>query len=299
MTLTLTEFVGAAGGGALGAALGALGGFALLGAIVMIATLISVAVPSSTLVETLAFGPVFGPHVMFASGVAAAAYAAYIRQHDSARDITSPLIVYNKMSIIGVGAAFGMLGQLLARLVGEIPAAHTSSGKEIAMTDSLAVSVVLTALIATVLWARKPTTERQQWLPWQNSAPAVLTIGAVAGAVAGSIYLALPEESRAMAGPFLYGVSAFSLLALVFGKAVPVTHHITLTAALTAGVVAGHTSEPSLILLAAVGAGLVASVFAEVWARLMLERCKVHLDPPAAAIAIMATLLALLQLVIA
>src|SRR3546814_15459447 len=53
-------------------------------------------------------------------------------------------------------------------------------------------------------------------------------------------------------GPFLYGVSAFSLLALVFGKAVPVTHHITLTAALTAGVVAGHTSEPSLILLAAV-----------------------------------------------
>src|SRR3546814_13561293 len=96
-------------------------------------------------------------------------------------------------------------------------------------------------------------------------------------------------------GPFLYGVSAFSLLALVFGKTVPVTHHITLTAALTAGVVAGHTSEPSLILLAAVGAGLVASVFAEVWARLMLERCKVHLDPPAAAIAIVATFLALLQ----
>lgn len=296
MTLTVSEFVGAAGGGALGAALGALGGFALMGVIVVVATLLASVDPDTTLVGGLAFGPVFGPQVMFASGAAAAAYATYIRRHDSARDIAQPLITYNNMSIVGVGAIFGVLGQFLARLAGSVPAVHTSDGKEIAMMDSLAVSVVLTALIAAALWARKPAAIRQQWLPWQHNAAAVLTIGAVAGAVAGSVYLAWPEESRPMAGLFLYGASALTLLALVFGKAVPVTHHITLPAALTAGVAAAHTDEATLILLAAVGAGLLASVLAEVWARLVLERCRMHLDPPAVAIAIMATLLALIQL---
>ena len=226
MTLTVSELVGAAGGGALGAALGALGAFSLMGVVVIVATLATTFGPDTGLVEGLAFGPVFGPHVMFASGAAAAAYAAYIRRHESGRDIAKPLITYDKMSILGVGAVFGVLGQLLARAVGEIPLVRAADDSEISMVDSLAVSVVLTALIAAALWARTPLAERMTWVPWQHRASAVLTNGAMGGAIAGSVFLAWPEDSRAMAGLFLYGASAVTLLALVFGAAVPVTHHI-------------------------------------------------------------------------
>lgn len=296
MTLTVSELVGAAGGGALGAALGALGAFSLMGVVVVVATLATTFGPDTGLVEGLAFGPVFGPHVMFASGAAAAAYAAYIRRHESGRDIAKPLITYDKMSILGVGAIFGVLGQLLARAVGEIPLVRAADDSEISMVDSLAVSVVLTALIAAALWARTPLAERMTWVPWQHRASAVLTVGAMGGAIAGSVFLAWPEDSRAMAGLFLYGASAVTLLALVFGAAVPVTHHITLPAALAAGVAAAHTGEATWILVAAVAAGVVSSVVAEGWARLVLERCRMHLDPPAVAIAIMATVLALIKL---
>lgn len=296
MTFTVSELVGAAAGGALGAALGALGAFYLMGVIVVVVTLLTTFGPDTGLVEGLAFGPVFGPHVMFASGAAAAAYAAHIRCQESGRDIATPLIKYDKMSILGIGAVFGVLGQLLARAVGAIPMVRAADGSEVVMVDALAVSVVLTALIAAALWARTPAVERLAWVPWQHRASAVLTVGAMGGAIAGSVFLAWPEDSRTMAGLFLYGVSAVTLLALVFGAAVPVTHHITLPAALAAGVAAAHTDEPTWILVAAVAAGIVSSFVAEGWARLVLERCRMHLDPPAAAIAVMATVLAMVTL---
>ncbi|MGW0037213.1 hypothetical protein [Gordonia sp. NPDC003376] len=296
MTLTVSELVGAAGGGALGAALGALAAFSLMGVIVVVATLLATLGPDTPLVGDLAFGPVFGPHVLFAGGAAAAAYAAHIRAHASGRDIAQPLISYNRMSVLAVGAAFGVLGQILARAVAQIPVVHTSVGAEVRVIDALAVSVVLTALVAAALWARTPTTERAPWVPWQHDPAAVITIGLMGGAVAGSVYLAFPPDARAMAPLFLYGMSAVTLLALVFGKAVPVTHHITLPAGLAAGIIAAHTDRAIWILVAAVVAGLVSAVVAEGWARLMLERCRMHLDPPAVAIAIMAPLLALVQL---
>lgn len=297
MTLTLSEFVGAAAGGALGAALGALAGFALMGTIVIATTLVAVAAPSTTLIAGLAFGPVFGPHVLFAAGAAAAAYAARRRALDSGRDIASPLIGVNCLPVLGIGALFGVLGQLLARVFAEIPPVRTADGSEVAMIDGIAVSVVLTALLAGLLWGRTPLAVRQPWLPWQHTVPAVLTLGAVGGGIAGSVFLAWPADTRALAGLFLYGVAALSLLALVFGKPAPVTHHIVLPAALAAGVATSWSDSDAVVLGTAVVAGMVSASVAEGWSRVALERSRVHLDPPAVAIAVMATLLAVLELV--
>lgn len=298
MTLTVSEFLGAAGGGALGAALGALLAFSMMGAVVVVCAVAAAVSASSTLLGDLALGPVLGPHVTFAGGVAAAAYAAHKGLHESGRDIALPLVVYDRAAILGIGAIFGVLGQFIARMVGEIPALHDSAGEAIAVTDSLAVSVVVTALVAAALWGRHrfEPAKRQTWLAWQHSPLQVIVMGAAAGTAAGAVYLAWPEESAGSAGAFVYGLSALSLLALVFGKAVPVTHHITLPAVLAAGVVAGHDVSDSWVLLAAIGAGVAGSVLAEAWARLCHERSPVHLDPPAFAIAAMATALALIRL---
>ncbi len=297
MTLTVSEFVGAAAGGALGAALGALAGFALMGTIVIGVTLIAVALPDTDLVTGLAFGPVFGPHVLFAAGAAAAAYAAHRRTLESGRDIATPLIGLHDTRILWVGALFGVLGQLLARVFAEIPPLHTSTGAEVSTIDAIALSVVVTGLASGLLWGRNPFAERLPWLPWQHSAGAVLTLGAAGGAIAGSVFLAWPQDSRALSGLFLYGVSALSLLVLVFGTAAPVTHHIVLPAAIGARAAASWNFPSSVVLLVAVISGIAASLIAEAWARLVLERSRVHLDPPAAAIAIMSTVLAVVQVV--
>lgn len=298
MTFTLSEFVGAAGGGAMGAALGALLAFSMMGAIVVSSALVATAVASSSaLVTGLALGPVFGPHVTFAGGVAAAAYAAARGRHPSGRDIALPLVIYNSCPILLVGAGFGVLGQLVARVVGEIPAFH-HHGSQLAATDALAVSVVVTALLAAALWGRGGTSPTA-WLPWQHGVAQVVGIGVAAGCATGAVYLAWPEDARGMVGAFVYGFSALTLFPLVFGRGVPVTHHITLPAAMAAGLVAEHAAAPDVwVLVAAAAGGAAASVIAEVWARLMLERSRVHLDPPAFAIAAMTTVVALIRLAV-
>ncbi|MBY3985623.1 hypothetical protein HQO84_01500 [Rhodococcus fascians] len=293
MNLTLSEFVGAAGGGALGAALGGLLAFSLLGAVTIGAALVATAA-SSTLLASVAFGSVLGPHVMFAGGVAAAAYAAHRGLHPSGRDIAMPLIVYSHAPVLLVGAAFGVLGQLVARLIGAVPALSDSAGTPITITDPIAVSVLVTAILATAIWRRGAVDQpaRQVWLPWQRDPTQALTLAATTGCATGAIYLAWPEESRGVVALFVYGISALSLLALVFDKPVPVTHHITLTAALAAGLVAEHVTSDGWILLAAVGGAVGAALLAEIWARTVLVRSPVHIDPPAFAIAAVASVLA-------
>lgn len=293
MNLTLSEFVGAAGGGALGAALGGLLAFSLLGAVTIGAALVATTA-SSTLLASVAFGSVLGPHVMFAGGVAAAAYATHRGLHPSGRDIALPLIVYNNAPVLLIGAAFGVLGQLLARLIGAVPAFSDSAGTPIAITDPIAVSVLLTALLATAVWRRGAVDQpaRQVWLPWQRDLTQVLILAAMTGCATGAIYLAWPESSRGVVALFVYGISALSLLALVFDKAVPVTHHITLPSALAAGLVAEQVASEGWILLAAVVGGASGALFAELWARTVLVRSQVHIDPPAFAIAVVVSVLA-------
>lgn len=296
MDLTLSEFVGAAGGGALGAALGGLLAFSLLGAVTIGAALLATA-SSSALLAGVAFGPVLGPHVFFAGGVAAAAYAAHRGLHPSGRDIALPLIVYNNAPILLVGAAFGVLGQFVARLVGTVPPLGDSAETPIGITDPIAVSVIVTALLAAMLWRNQGTRKntRQVWLPWQRDMKLVLTLGVIVGCATGAIFLAWPESSRGVVALFVYGISALSLLALVFGTAVPVTHHITLPAALAAGLIAEHTASDSCILLAAVAGGVGGALFAELWARSVLVRSPIHIDPPAFAVAVFVSVLAFIR----
>lgn len=126
LALTVVAFAG----GGLGAALGGLRAYSLAGLLVLLGETASIAggslpdhvgttlLGATGITGVVALGPAFGPHVAFAGGVAAAAFAARGGDPDPefdyhpAKDITrafgarpAPLIV---------GGTFGVLGLLLA-----------------------------------------------------------------------------------------------------------------------------------------------------------------------------------------
>jgi hypothetical protein len=126
-------WIAAFAGGAFGAALGALPAFIFCGfmviageaANVLKAELVGVGVaPADALTVgftgSIAFGPVFGPHVSFAGGVAAAAYAARKGYMDTGFDYYEAKNISHalgtKPDVLAVGGLFGILG-MVARQV--------------------------------------------------------------------------------------------------------------------------------------------------------------------------------------
>lgn len=95
MTFDALSLLLAAGGGFLGAAIGGLNAFIFTGFMVLLGNAIIMAGGSSGFLGTIAFGPFFGPHIAFAGGVAAVAYAA----RKSAR------AAENAAALVGAGAS--------------------------------------------------------------------------------------------------------------------------------------------------------------------------------------------------
>lgn len=341
MYLILAAFAG----GAFGAAIGALPAFAFTGFMVIAgeaANLIGKALAPEVagvaaadigtgITGSVAFGPVFGPHISFAGGVAAAAYAAKKGYMDTgfdfhmAKDIT--FAHGTKIDVLVVGGLFGILGAIIRQVSGGFGLPW----------DPIAMGVVLSALFhrlilgypligrvggdglldmspfergerRSVAVAGNPDSsagsERRRfivepWLPHQYKWLPVAMLGLVAGLL--GAYVALETGS-----PFLaFGISAASLFFLNLGvEKFPVTHHITLTASTAALAVVADGAEVQSALISGVsneGAllvgtliGIVCALFGELFQRVFYAHGDTHWDPPAAAIVFGTFLIAVL-----
>lgn len=281
--------IAAFGGGVLGAALGAVPVFVLTG-VLALAGVVGVLGGHPEILQ-IAFGPVLGPHVSFSGGVAAAAFAARRGVIERGRDVATPLMGLKRVDVLLVGGAFGSLGYLLAL-------AFAASGLA-AWTDPVAAVVVISNVVARYMFGRTgllgtvgtPTGRRfrpddsASWLPWQQDWAHVLTIGLGVSAVAAALLVrsGLPPGTEAIG----FSLSTISLGFLLMGTKVPVTHHISMTAALA--VVHGGG------VLTGVVFGMLGAVLGEVASRATLIHGDTHIDPPAVAIALVATLLLVLR----
>jgi len=279
-----TAFVAALGGGAFGAALGAVPVFILTGLVALVGVL-GASQGNPALLQT-AFGPALGPHVSFAGAVAAAAYAASRKYIATGRDIASPLMPLVRIDVLLVGGIFGAAGYALN-------AALIASGIA-AWTDSVAASVVVSNLVARLVFGeagpfgklqspgpRFRPTDSASWLPWQQDWAHVIAIGAGVGLFAAYITAhGGLDTGREVLG---FAISTVSLVFLVTGSKIPVTHHISMTAALAVSHGAG--------VLTGALVGVLGSVLGEVASRVFLIHGDTHIDPPAVAIALVATLL--------
>ena len=316
-------WLGAAAGGAFGAALGALPAFAFTGFLVMGGTLFDAGGSG----VDIGFGPVFGPHISFAAGAAAAAYASkqgYMQSgfdYHNGKDITVAL--GSKPDILAVGAAFGLIGVLI----------ETTFRFLAVPTDPIAFTVVASALIHRAVFGYsvigvvsdkadgyfdmgpfereetraagevpgdggKEGADRlavEPWLPNMYKWSHVASIGIVAGIAGG--YAGIQSGS-----PFLgFGISAATLLFLNLGVGkIPVTHHMTLPGAtayfavIAEGDAAISGLDPAFGLVFAGIFGLLGALIGEAFQRIFYAHGDTHVDPPAAAIFIVHSIIALL-----
>jgi hypothetical protein len=313
--------IAALAGGAFGAAIGALPSFIFTGFVVFLGEGVAIlqrqlgsleAVPKGELATGLTgvigFGAITGPHVAFAGGVAATAYAGrkYPEMEPDDWDYHfGKNILYafgTKPDILAVGAIFGALGMVIAKVAGGIGFP----------TDGIALSVVLTAFIARVAFdyplvgtsagssildmspfereekravsdggTEKVRLATEPWLAHQYRWSGVTAIGLVGGVLAGYIWL---ETGSIFMG---YAISAMSLMFLQLGvEKIPVTHHITLMGSVGAVVAMPMVGSEPVVILVAAAFGAVSWLVGEVTQRVFYSHSGTHVDPPAMAIAI-------------
>jgi len=320
-------------GGAFGAAIGALPAFIFTGFLVMLGEGIKILAgdlsgvagfdpatleQAQAITGQLGFGPVFGPHISFAAGAAASAYAAKKGYMDTgfpyheAKNIA--FAQGPKPDVLIVGGLFGILGYWITTLSATFGLPW----------DPIAVGVVLSAFAHRLflgypiigkatkgvlnmtpfendeLRDTKASGEKKQrllvepWLGHQYKWADVSILGVVVGILAafityttGSVFL-----------PF--GISAATLLFLNLGvEKLPVTHHISLIGstaivAATGGEYAGFALG-SMLLIGALF-GFLAAIFGEVFQRIFFSHGDTHVDPPAGAIVMGTFVIAVLAL---
>ena len=283
MPIEWTSLLAAFGGGLFGAAIGTLPAFVFTGVMVLVGVAVVAAGGDTTMLTQVAFGPVFGPHISFGGGAAATAYAFRRGLISSGRDITIPLMGLNRPDVLVVGGAFGMVGFLLNSLwqvAGLGP-----------RTDTIAMSVVVSACIARVALGRTGLASRQftptdthHWVRHQERPLQFVVIGLGAGLL--SSFMALTFGAEGGGDVLGFGIAATSLLFAQVGLQVPVTHHIALPAA------AAALASGDLFVGTAFGA--VGAAAGEGFSRVFHQHGDTHVDPPAAGIAISIALLRLI-----
>lgn len=322
--------IAAAGGGAFGSAIGALPAFIFTGFMTMlgaVATAIGVDGAAPTMYAA-AFGPLFGPHVAFAGGAAAHAYAAKYHPelqeqegwgYHHAKNILVSLGANWK--VLAVGAAFGAGAQVLKMVTDLITGSSANLG-----FAHIAWLVVFSAFVHRAVFGyplmgdREKVAERvgssveeTSWLDFDyDEAEPHLGFqfywgeGAVLGAFVGvvSAYITILTGS-----PWLpFGISAATLIFLETDMGLRpdaaragtvVTHQISLPAGVGALAAFTMSNPPIEPVLWALIVGLVMGALGELF-RMLTERLfyawgDTHLDPPAFSITITVIILVLLS----
>lgn len=304
MDIDVLWLLAAIGGGAFAAAIGALMAFAFTGFAYLFGLALFMNGGDAIIIDLVAFGPYFGPHIAFAGGVAAAAYAKKRGYLDDGKDIATPLAGLAKVDVLAIGGIFGGIGYLINAGLAAVPWLGSEAYGSFAGTDTVAMTVVISAILVRIILGQKnpigpfpegvsPLSDTDaQWVPHQSKWTVAMGLGLFVGLLAGGAALVLYEAGGAagIADPGVvyltgFGISAAALTLLVLGLNVPVTHHMTLLAGL------GSITFLDIVGGSMVGAALIGVVFAvvgailgEVWARLFHNRGNTHIDPPAFAI---------------
>lgn len=260
------------GGGVFGAAVGTLPAFIFCGFAVLAGVAAQASGGGTGLLDHVAFGPFLGPHIAFAGGAAATAYASRRGLLPTGRDVSLSLTGLERTDVLLVGGLFGTLGALMEAGWGALGWRD--------WTDTIALTVVVSAVIARLafgqsgLFAARIAKENDFWLAWQRRPDQLIVIGLGAGLPSAWAALQLGENGGGLVG---FGIAAASLMFLYTGAKMPVTHHIALPAA--AAALAFNSLAAGAI------AGVVGAFLGEAAARLLLQGGDTHIDPPAAAIA--------------
>lgn len=296
--MDVMALIGAFGGGVIGAYMGAIPAFVMTGVFALTGALLTAAgAPADIAVNNMAFGSFLGPHVAFAGGVAAAAYAGKKKKLDSGADILSSLNGLAAPDVLLVGGLFGVLGFLLHFVISLIPWFGTA-------TDLPGTAVFISALIARFAFGSSGLTgkytgsEPRQWFTHGKGMGYNIMLGAGIGIavsfVAGSLYDAGNTAALSVFPIACFGFSAITLVFTQMGFAMPATHHITLISGLAA--VAGLTAFGAPGALLGALFGIIASLVGDWAGKTLNSHVDTHIDPPATTIWILTVVVSIVKI---
>lgn len=271
--ISLTMVLAAFCGGVFGSAIGALPAFIFVGFTGIVGVAVQLAGGPPTILNDVAFGNLFGPHISFGPAVAATAFAASRRKKiHSGLDIVVPLIKTNDISVLLVGGLFGIMGYILNTYFSAIKLP----------TDTIALTVIIIGVIARLIFGStgltgsfdKVSGEKRKFI----SNPNMFAFnGLIAFAIAFGVANVVHATQISVIG---FAISALSLVFLQMGFAFPVTHHITMTT--------GYATMASGNIYVGALFGLLAYIVEDIICKTINSYCDTHIDPPAAAIFICA-----------
>ncbi|MDB8790443.1 hypothetical protein PN290_01110 [Romboutsia sp. 1001216sp1] len=292
--MDIFAMVAAFGGGAFGALIGALPAFILTGVIAIAGAAIGMAGGSDLVVGNVAFGSFLGPHIAFAGGVAAAAYAANKRststskvtstgekilgsdEVESGTSIGLSLNLTGDYKVLLVGGIFGILGFLINYLYASVL---------VLPTDTPGMTVFTLGVIARLtlgnsgLFGKYDKNKKRKYLSTGKMLGYNIVLGASLGIVVSYVAASLSNtfevapEVISLFPTLCFGISALSLIFTQTGSATPATHHITLISALAA-VVSGNPIFGVLF-------GIISCLIGDFGANTLNSNCDSHIDPPA------------------
>jgi len=276
-------------GGMFGAAIGGLPSFVLCGVAAVVGLAVYWATGEGTFVDLVAWGPLLGPHIAFAGGVGAAAYAAKKGKIGSGKDIVGSLMGLDSPDVLLVGGVFGALGYAVATAFGML---GTIGG--FPWTNLPSISIITTAIVARLAfgstgvfgkvrdganrWLASPE-DGACWLPWQTKPAQIILISVAWGLPIAFLVRTMPELFT-----FGFGMAAIALVFLGTGSKFPVFHHM--------GIMAGMGTLVTGNIWWGIAFGLLAGFLGEVFAVLFLYHGDTHVDPPAFAVFVTWTIVA-------
>jgi len=287
--------IAAFGGGAFAASIGALAAFIMTGVFSVagaVAFMCGAGDAGGILINNFAFGSFFGPHISFAAGVAAAAYAKKKGLNENGADIVTCTAKYNKADVILVGAVFGVIGYLIKELVIANVFAGTVSPRLV--TDAPGITVFISGILVRLIFGGKLSTlNGKSVVSKGDSIATTLVIGITYSLVVAGVYVwgagAGGENIPAFAGMYhvlIFGLAAVGLVFAEMGQAFVGCHHIVIIAA-EATVQSYATMGPYGALCMGVIFGTISALIADIEGNLINSGTDSHIDNPACAIFIM------------
>lgn len=273
--MDMFALVASFGGGVIGAYMGALPAFILTGVIAIAGAVAAMGGGADMTVGFIAFGSYLGPHIAFAGGVAAAAYAGRTKKLGDGTDILSCLNGLADPATLVVGGVFGVAGFLIHYLIGAV--LHLN-------TDLPGFTVIISAVIVRFIFGtsglvgKAPAGVRREYYTAGKGMICNVLLGLGLGTTTGFVYQALVNAGASAAAigsyPILcFGIAAVSLIFTQTGFAMPATHHIALISALAA--VSSGNPVMGIVF------GILTSLFGDFVGKTFNSHCDTHIDPPA------------------
>lgn len=296
--MNILALVAAFGGGVIGAYMGAVPAFVMTGVFALVGGAITASGgDGSVIINSLAFGSFLGPHIAFAGGVAAAAYAGRQKKLESGADVVSSLNGLGAPAVLVVGGVFGVIGYIVSALIGMTPLGP--------LTDLPGITVVILGIAARYLFGSTGLTGKytgngpRVWFSTGKGFANNVVLGAGVGLAVSFVAATLADNAAALGIlPIIcFGFSAVTLLFACAGLACPATHHMSLPAGLAAVVGIGAWG-PSGALLGVVF-GILGSLLGDLFGNTFNSHCDSHIDPPATTIFILTIVVNLIGMAVA